>query len=197
MEAVGNARLGPGIIGQLREALLSAALVIDGVSADALTMPTPCPGWSVSDVINHLTAVTEKFGRFAKGESGTIRQLQGDLVGTRPASLFRRIVADALRAWNEHPEALEATCVLPFGSFDGATAAGINLFDAVIHQWDIAVGAHIDHTMNEELAAVAFQVAELLVTDDARRSGQYAPPGVSRPDAPPRVRLLDLTGRGS
>jgi hypothetical protein len=31
-------------------------------------------------------------------------------------------------------------CVLPFGSFDGATAAGINLFDAVVHQWDIAVG---------------------------------------------------------
>jgi hypothetical protein len=32
------------------------------------------------------------------------------------------------------PGALTAVCVLPFGSFDGATAAGINLLDPVIHQ---------------------------------------------------------------
>ncbi len=85
--------------------------------------------------------------------------------------------------------------MLPFGSFDGATAAGISLFDAVIHQWDIAAGAGIGHQIDEELAAVALSVASLLVTDDARLSGHYAAPILVPASAPPSVRLLAATGR--
>ena len=133
------------------------------------------------DVINHLAAVTEKFGRFAAGTPGVMHQLPGDLVGTQPAEKFRDIAEAAASTWREHPEALTAVCVLPFGSFDGATAAGINLFDAVIHQWDIATGAGIDHQISEELAVIALSVAPLLVTEGARRVRPlrrlHCPPG--------------------
>ena len=147
------------------------------------------------DLINHLAAVTEKFGRLAAGTPGPIRQLSGDLVGTQPARKFRDIAEAAASTWREHPEALTAVCVLPFGSFDGATAAGINLFDAVIHQWDIATGAGIDHQISEELAVVVLRVTPLLVTDQARRSGHYAVPIVPPAGAPPGVRLLAAAGR--
>ena len=70
------------------------------------------------DLINHLAAVTEKFGRLAAGTPGPIRQLSGDLVGTQPARKFRDIAEAAASTWREHPEALTAVCVLPFGSFD-------------------------------------------------------------------------------
>lgn len=85
--------------------------------------------------------------------------------------------------------------MLSFVSFGGATAAGINLFDAVIHQWDIAVGAGVDHAISEELAVVALSVAPLLVTSQARRSGQYAAPAPLPAGAPPGARLLAVTGR--
>ncbi len=100
-----------------------------------------------------------------------------------------------MSTWHEHPEALKAVCVLPFGSFDGATAAGINLFDAVIHQWDIVVGAGMDHEISEKLAVVALGVAGLLVTDEARRSGHYAAPVLAPVGAPLSVWLLAATGR--
>jgi uncharacterized protein (TIGR03086 family) len=195
MEIVQSAHLGAGIAGQLGDALFSAAALVDRVPQRSLGQATPCPSWSVRDVINHLAAVTEKFGRFAAGTPGPIRQLPGDLVGTQPAKKFRDIAKAAASAWGEHPEALTAVCVLPFGSFDGATAAGINLFDAVIHQWDIATGAGIDYQISEELAAVALSVAALLVTDEARRSGHYGVPVVPPAAAPPSVRLLAATGR--
>ena len=147
------------------------------------------------DVIGHLAAVTEKFGRFAAGTAGPVRQLPGDLAGTQPAKRFRDVAEAAASTWREHPGALTAVCVLPFGSFDGATAAGINLFDAVIHQWDIAAGAGIDHTISEELAVVAFSVAPLLVTGQARLSGHYAAPALPPAGAPPSARLLAATGR--
>ncbi len=70
-----------------------------------------------------------------------------------------------------------------------------SLFDAVIRQWDIATGAGIDHEISEELAVVALSVAPLLVTDEARRSGQYGAPTAAPAGASPSVRLLAATGR--
>jgi uncharacterized protein (TIGR03086 family) len=195
VEGVQGAPVGPGIIQNLGASLLSAADLIDRVPREMLARATPCGDWDVLGVINHLAAVTEKFGRFAAGSTGPIRQLRGDLVGEQPARSFRRIVGQAMDAWRDHPDVLETVCILPFGRFDGATAAGINLFDAVIHQWDIAVGADLDQQMNDALAAVALPVAGLLVTDEARRSGHYGASIASGPDAPPRARLLALAGR--
>jgi len=84
---------------------------------------------------------------------------------------------------------------LPFGSFDSATAAGINLFDAVIHQWDIAAGAGIEHQMSEELAAAALDVAGLLITDQGRLAGHYAAPVIAPSGVPHSRRLLAASGR--
>jgi len=195
VETVRTAQLGPGIVDQLSEALGSAAALIDGLPQAAFTAATPCGGWRVIDVVNHLAGVTEKFGRFAAGAPSPIRQRRGDLVGTQPAEGFRELADAALGAWREHPEALSAECVLSFGSFDGATAAGINLFDAVVHRWDIAVGAGADTEMSEELAGVALRVAHLLVTDEARRSGQYATALDAQADASASARLLAAAGR--
>jgi len=195
MESVRSAPVGPGIVESLGESLFSAADLIDRVPRASLTRTTPCGEWDVLGVINHLAAVTEKFGRFAAGATGPIRQLRGDLVGEQPARGFRRIVEAAIGSWRAHPEALDTVCILPFGQFDGATAAGINLFDAVVHQWDIAIGADLDHEVNDELAAVALPVAQLLVTDEARRAGHYAMPAASGPDSRPGDRLLAWAGR--
>ena len=147
------------------------------------------------DVVNHLAAVTEKFGRFAAGAPAPIRQLSGDLVGTEPAQGFAEVTAVAMAAWHAHPEALVAVCVLSFGSFDGATAAGINLFDAVVHQWDIATGAGVEPEFNDDLALVALRVSDVLVTETARRVGQFGTPVVPVVGTRPSVRLLAATGR--
>jgi uncharacterized protein (TIGR03086 family) len=201
VEVVLGAPVGPGIVQDLGTSLLSAAGLVDRVPRESLTRATPCGDWDVLAVINHLAAVTEKFGRFAAGSTGPIRQLRGDLLGDQPARSFRRIIETALGSWRDQPGALGAVCILPFGRFDGATAAGINLFDAVVHRWDIAVGADLDQEMNDELAAVALPVARLLVTDEARRAGHYGPPPASGPDtesgpgAEPGARLLALAGR--
>ncbi len=80
-------------------------------------------------------------------------------------------------------------------SLPGLERARRHLFDAVIHQWDIATGAGIDHEISEEFAVVALSIAPLLLTDEARRSGHYAAPTVPPVGAPPSVRLLAATGR--
>jgi uncharacterized protein (TIGR03086 family) len=195
VDSVGSANLSAEVVDQLADSLWATAALIDSVALVSFLLPSPCRGWSVLDVVNHLAAVTEKFGRFAAGAPPPIRQLPGDLVGIQPAQGFRQVAAVAIEAWHTHPAALQAVCVLPFGSFDGATAAGINLFDALVHQWDIAVGVGVDHEISDELALVALGVSDLVVTEEARRSGQFGTPVLPAVGTRPGARLLAATGR--
>ena len=157
---------------------------------------TPCDGWDVRDVVNHLSTVTEKFTRFACGEDGLLREERRDWLGEEPAAGFAAIAAASQRAWIEHPEALDRTCQLPFGEFDGAVAAAINLFDVVVHGWDVATAVGL--TWRPALGAVdlSIGVAEQLVAPESRASGQFAPPSSSSSPTP-LGRLLAMTGRRS
>jgi uncharacterized protein (TIGR03086 family) len=158
-------------------ALAAVTSLVSVVGLDALSGPSHCRGWTGRDVVDHLVRVTHRFGRFAGGESPP-----PDMEGSR---------AWALAAWRDHPDALNRTCTLSFGCFDGATAAGINVFDATVHHWDIS-GRLPDHP---GLIAASLVVARLLTTDEARRSGQYAAEVTPAPGAAAGARLLALTGR--
>jgi uncharacterized protein (TIGR03086 family) len=175
--------------------LLSIATLIDRLEPEALSAPTPCAEWRVIDVIDHLAAVTEKFGRFAAGERDIVRQRHDRLIGSAPAREFRSIIEAALNEWERHPEALHGVCLLPFGSFDGRSAAAINVFDAVVHQWDIAVGASVAHDIDEHLAVVALGGAALFVNDAARAAGHFTAPHNVPADASAATRLLAIAGR--
>ena len=137
--------------------------------------------------------MTEKFTRFALGEDGVVREDRRDWLGDQPAVGFGAIAAASGRAWTDHPEALARTCRLPFGEFDGETAAGINLFDAVVHGWDITVALRLPWQPDERATEVSLHVADLLVTPAARGGGQFGSPRTT--GATPRDRLLALTGR--
>jgi uncharacterized protein (TIGR03086 family) len=179
-----SAGYGPAVVDDLAAALTVFVGLATALSAEALADPSPCDGWTVGDVVAHVATVTEKFGRFAAGES-SVR-------GRAGAGGIGPVAAGALEAWRANPGALERVCVLPFGSFDGATAAGINLFDVVVHGWDVATGAGVPYDLDPALAVVAYPVAVLLT---AEPGGQFAPPVRPPAGAGPLVRLLALTGR--
>jgi predicted trehalose synthase len=90
---VASAGLDASVVGSLRAALADVSGLVDRLVGQAFDMSTPCDGWTVRDVMNHLAAVTEKFSRFAAAaSSGPIRQRHGDLLGTEPRRMFRSIL---------------------------------------------------------------------------------------------------------
>ena len=186
----------PVVVRHLARALRGVVALVFTMPDDGWTLPTPCEGWNVRDVANHVATVTEKFTRFAAGEDGLLREDGRDWLGDRPDEGLLRVVSESSATWRDHPEALERTCHLPFGDFDGATAAAINLFDAVVHGWDVATATD-QHWFSPGARAVdlSLEIAELLVTPAARASGQFGPPASAKPT--PFGRLLGLTGRSS
>jgi uncharacterized protein (TIGR03086 family) len=192
-DVVQQAGLGPEVVSELALALAAVRDLTTRLAPGTWSEPTPCPRWNGRDLVNHLAAVTSKFTRFARGDDGLIRQDQGDLLGRDPALGFATIVDQSSAAWTDNPVALSRVCHLPFGRFDGATVAGINLFDAVVHGWDLATAAGVSWEIGDGAVLLALATCDLLVTPEARATGQFGDP---RLDAGSTMqRLLARTGR--
>lgn len=188
---------GDRVVGLLADALRDTGSVIDELRPDRLLAPSPCSAWSVSDVVAHVVTVTDKFTRFARGETDTPGSRSADEIDPDPREAYRVAAAESFTAWRDHPDALNRVCRLPFGVFSGATVAAINLFDVVVHGWDIAAGGDVEHRVDEALAEFVLPIAIMLATPDARASGHYAEPSLVGVDASAPARLLAVTGRAA
>ena len=82
----------------LKRALAQLASLLEGVSPQTLTSPTPCSRWSVGDLVDHLVDAPLKFARVVRGEavnwSEPARRVEGDW-----AEVFRAGAGELLAAW--------------------------------------------------------------------------------------------------
>ena len=88
------------------------------IRSGQLPLESPCPGWSVRDVMNHSIGVTMKFADFATGGSDHPRTPPGDLVGRDHRLALRSAAGAARAAWASVD--MERPCHLPFGTLISA-----------------------------------------------------------------------------
>jgi len=166
----------------LARALHGFAAVVARI-ADPDAAPTRCEGWTVADVVGHVIAVTDRFTAFAAASpSPSSPSPSPDL-----ATAVRRSAA-----WRSADGADGRRLSLSFGTFDAATAAAVNAFDALVHGWDVAAANGIAYEPDADLVAAATAVAERLVWQEQ----QYRRPPPHATPATPLERLLVVTGRG-
>ena len=162
------------------------------IRAAQLSLETPCPGWSVRDVMNHSIGVTLKFAGFAAGGSDHPRSPPGDLVGPDHRRALRAAARAAQAAWASADMA--RPCHLPFGTFPASAAAGINLFDVLAHTWDVAAAAGVTLECADELWSAGLEAARMVI-GAGRDPRQYAAEIPASASATPRQRFLAFTGR--
>ena len=179
---------------QLAQALELCVVVVGTLRPDGLTRPTACTDWTVRQLVNHVVATTSKFSDFAEARTDSPRTPRGDLLGTHPRRAFLDAVTRSRTAWERAD--LRRTCRLPFGEFSAGQAAAINLFDALVHVWDLASAvAEPLPPPSDELVQIALCVAEELVTPAAVDAGFYRHPEQAAPAASAWDALLLRTGR--
>jgi uncharacterized protein (TIGR03086 family) len=172
--------------------------VVDGIQPQQLDSPTPCDAWTVRDVLNHLTAGAQMFGISVR--DGSIpddklgQLLTGDNLGTDYKGSFNRAMADAEAAFGA-PGAMERIVQLPFGEMPASMAVNLAIFDVTTHAWDLAKATGQSTDLDPEVAAIAFQVAQGMLSDDMRATGQFGPAVPVPDDAPMADRLAALAGR--
>lgn len=119
-----------------RAATADADRLIAGVAPDQFDATTPCEGWNVRDLVNHLVGGNKFFLARATGTPGPSRE--GDFIGDDPLGAFRASSAELADAFDQDGF-LTRTVSTPFGEGPGAVLVTMRINEFLLHSWDLAV----------------------------------------------------------
>ncbi|MDY7099961.1 MAG: TIGR03086 family metal-binding protein [Actinomycetota bacterium] len=157
--------------------------------------PTPCTGWTVRDLVNHLTVEQLWVPHLLRG--GTIPELgdelDGDQLGDDPVARWDDAAKEASADFGE-VGALERTVHLSYGHTPALDYCREMTFDLTVHTWDLARAIGGDEKIDDDLVRAALVFVRPRV-DELAESGLFSPPLAPPDDASALEQLLTLTGR--
>jgi uncharacterized protein (TIGR03086 family) len=169
--------------------------LVHAARADQWDLPTPCAGWSVRDLVNHVVA--ENLWTAPLMEGATIAEVgdayDGDVLGADPVSAWAAAAGSARRAVDA-PGALDRTVHLSFGDTPATEYVDQLFADHLVHAWDLAQAIGADSRLDPDLVA-ACATWFAAVEDSYRRAGAIGPRPFVTVDADPQTRLLARFGR--
>jgi len=184
----------------LEPATRRMADLISGVPDALLGAPTPCPAYTLGDLLDHVggltiaftAAATKEFGDASSpGPSGDATRLGDDWRARIPRDL-----AALAEAWRD-PAAWTGTTQAGGLELPGEVAGMVALDELVVHGWDVAraSGQAFDPD-RPSLDAVHSFVAQFSGPgQEAAREGLFGPVVDVPDDAPLLDRVIGLTGR--
>jgi uncharacterized protein (TIGR03086 family) len=180
-----------------RRALDETRTVVAGVGREQWSAATPCDGWDVEALLNHL--VSGNLWAAELGGGATIEEvgdrLDGDVLGGDALAAYEAS-AKVAAAIFEAPGALEAPCAVSYGPVPGSVYAGHRFIDVLVHGWDLAVATGQDTTLDPELVGAAYELIQGQA-DMIRASGMFGEDLPVSADAGAQSRLLAFIGRQS
>jgi uncharacterized protein (TIGR03086 family) len=177
------------------QALDGTGRVVAGIPANRWQSATPCDGWDVHALLNHLVAGNLWAAELAAG--GTIAgagdRFDGDLLGADPVAAYAASAAAAAAVFRR-PGAMDAPCAVSYGPVPGSIYAGHRFVDVFVHGWDLAVATGQDADLDPALMQACREVVEPQI-EAFRGAGAFgaelpAPTGATAQD-----QFLALLGR--
>lgn len=174
-------------------ALLRARLV--AVGPDRWDAPSPCAGWTVHDVAEHVVGDAVRYRLWligAPAEQVTASRAL-TFLGDDAVSSFDEIQG-ALRAAFAEPGALDRIARHSAGEITGRELLELRLLEQTLHAWDIATGSGTDATIDDALCERLLGSAATI--ERLRGHGYYAPTtALAGPGDSLQERLLRIAGR--
>src|SRR4051812_36736226 len=181
------------LLDALEAALATSGAFVAGVAPTEWSSPTPCPGWDVRAVTNHLVGGLRIFtaqltGADAGGEH------EDDWLGESPAAAYTAAATAVLAAWRA-PGAMSRTLSISLGDVPAPLGAVIELTEVVVHGLDVAVATGQEDRVDAEQAAALQSLMLGLGMDSFRIPGVFGPAVPAPADAPAHRQLLAFLGR--
>lgn len=175
--------------------------LLDGVDEKHLASPTPCPQYTVRELLAHLVGLTAAFrdaGNKALGattDTSPTDSLPRLEDGWRAALLLQ--MDGLVTAWRS-PEAWQGSTRAGGVELPGEVPGLVALNELVVHGWDLARGTgqayDIDRASLEATLAFLEPAAASAEAGDAPE-GLFGPPVRVAADAPLLDRVIGLSGR--
>ncbi|MCO1655407.1 TIGR03086 family metal-binding protein [Pseudonocardia humida] len=173
-------------VDRYRRALRSFGELVRAVPADGWARPSPCPGWSAADVVEHVA-----------GAQRTLLSLLGADPGrdgpSGPRERWLDVEARVLAALDD-PSVAGRRHATPLGEVSGVELADMSVVEPLVHRWDLARAVGADDAVDEELAAGCLAIARRFAAV-LRGPGMYGPELAAPADASAGPALLAYLGR--
>ena len=176
-------------------ALAHTGAVVARIRPDQMSMPTPCAGWDVRALLNHVVSGNWWAVELATGR--TIAEvgdrLDGDVVGDDPRDTYEAS-ADAAAAVFRVPGALERPCAVSYGPVPGSVYCGHRFVDVLVHGWDLARATGQPSALPPDLVDACMEVV-VPQADLLAGSGMFGTTVPVAKGAGAETRLLGMLGR--
>jgi uncharacterized protein (TIGR03086 family) len=185
---------------ELGPAAQRMADLIEGVPEEQLGGPTPCPAYTLGDLVDHIRGFTLAFTAAARKDTAgmTSDRASGDAsrLGDDWRTQIPRDLAALADAWRD-PAAWSGMTMAGGIDLPGDLAGIIALDELVVHGWDVARASGQDFDEDREsLEAVHGFVKQFSGTgQEAAREGLFGPEIPVPDEAPLLDRVIGLTGR--
>ncbi|HEX3622546.1 MAG TPA: TIGR03086 family metal-binding protein [Acidimicrobiales bacterium] len=179
-------------VDQLADAMDLTGGLVAGVRPDQWGLDTPCSGWSVRDLVNHLVVGHRRFACFVRGEPAP--SLDVDHLGEDAVAAYRTTADELLEAFRQEG-ALDRIVTVPIGPVPGIVALHLRLVEALVHGWDLASATGQPTSFPDDMVeqALAFTADSLTAIPPGRTP--FGSPQPAPDEAPTIDRLAALLGR--
>ncbi|MGW6743550.1 TIGR03086 family metal-binding protein [Streptomyces sp. NPDC055025] len=179
----------------------TVAGLVGGISEEQLTGPTPCPAYTVRELLGHLTGLTVAFRDAARKELGPTTDTPPDSALPVPPDDWREVLPRQLdemaEAWRA-PGAWQGGTRVGGVELPGEVTAVVGLNEVLVHGWDLARSTGQEYAPDEAGLRVSYTM--LAAAAASARSGPgpdglFGPPVELPEDAPLLDRVIGLSGR--
>jgi uncharacterized protein (TIGR03086 family) len=167
---------------------------------DALGRPTPCPAYTLGDLIEHVGGLALAFTAAARKERNAYTEMNGAGDASRLGADWRdripRDLAALVKAWSEPGAWTGVTRIA--GDDTPAEVVGLVLADELaVHGWDVARASGQAYACEPEILEAALKFLRMFASPDAPAGPEVAfgPARVLLDEAPLLDRVLGLAGR--
>lgn len=157
------------------EAVRASVRVVCLARPQDLARMTPCAGWTLGDLVAHMTAQHDGFAAAAAGAGADLARWQPGEPGADPVGEYEAAAGRVLAAFAADG-VLDRRFTLPEISpelrFPATEAIGFHFIDYVVHGWDVARSLGLDHyELDPDLLDAALPFARAVPDGGLRELG--------------------------
>ena len=146
-----------------RRAVEISVAVTSRVRTGDLDRPTPCAGWTLRDLLEHMTVQHNGFRAASLGQGADLATWNRRPSGDDPVRAYEvaaRGVLDAFSADDVLEKAFALPEISPEIEFPAEQAIGFHFIDNIVHGWDVARTLDDEYVLADELAPMALRIAQ-------------------------------------
>lgn len=184
----------------LGPAVRRLADLVANVKDDALDRPTPCPAYSLGDLIEHVGGLALAFAAAGRKERNAYTEMAGAGDASRLGADWReripRDLAELAQTWAE-PDCWSGMTRIA-GNDTPSGVVGLVLADELsVHGWDVARASGQAYACEPDILEAALKFLQMFASPDAPAGPEvpFGPARVLLDEAPLLDRVVAMAGR--